>query len=86
MARRSKDRIIIDILVACQKPGMAKTHLVHQSNLNFKTVAPYMNLLTRKGLLAAVPGKTVIYITTPNGRRALKALRSIEEMMPERLD
>jgi hypothetical protein len=45
-----------------------------------------MDLLTRKGLLAAVPGKPVICITTQNGRHALKALKAIEEMMPERPD
>jgi hypothetical protein len=49
---------------------------------------PYLDLLTRGGLLETVPGESTIYIykTTAKGRKALKALRAIEEIIPERLD
>ena len=86
MPRRSTDQIIAQILEVCLQPGVAITKVVYQSNLNFKTAKPYLNLLTGRGLLEAVPGKLTIYKTTLKGKRALKALRAIEEMMAERLD
>jgi predicted transcriptional regulator len=54
--------------------------------LNFKTALPYLDLLTRGGLLETVPGESTIYIykTTAKGRKALKALRAIEAIIPER--
>jgi len=84
MLRRSKDKIIADILEICLMPGAAKTQVVYQANLNFKTILPYLDLLTRGELLEAVPGKSTIYKTTAKGEMALKALRAIEEIIPER--
>jgi len=88
MPRRSTDQIIAQILEICLKPGLAKTNVVYRANLNFKTAMPYLDLLTRGGLLETVPGKSTIYIykTTAKGRKALKALRAIEKIIPERLD
>jgi len=83
MPRRSTDQIIADI---CLMPGVAITKVVYQANLNFKTAAPYLDLLTRGELLEAVPGRSTIYKTTAKGKKALKALRTIEEIIPERLD
>ncbi len=88
MRRRSTDQIIADILEICLKTGVAKTNVVYRTNLNFKTAMPYLDLLTRGGLLETVPGESTIYIykTTAKGRKALKALRAIEEIIPKRLD
>jgi len=86
MPRRSTDQIIADILEVCLKPGVAKTNVVYRANLNFKTAMPYLDLLTGRGLLEAVPGRSTIYKTTAKGKMALKALRAIEEIIPERLD
>ena len=88
MPRRSTDQIIAQILEICLKPGVAKTNVVYRANLNFKTAMPYLDLLTRGGLLETVPGESTIYIykTTTKGRKALKALRAIEKIIPERLD
>ena len=86
MPRRSRDEIIADILEVCLKPGVAKTQVVRQANLNFKTILPYLDLLTSGGLLEAVLGKSTIYRTTAKGRKALRAHRAIEEIIPERLD
>ena len=88
MPRRSTDQIIADILEICLKPGVAKTNVVYRANLNFKTAMPYLDLLTRGGLLEAVPGESTIYIykTTAKGRKALKVLRAIEKIIPGRLD
>jgi len=82
MLRRSKDKIIADILEICLMPGMAKTKFVYQANLNFKSAASYLDLLTRGKLLEAIPGKPTIYKTTSKGKKALKAIRAIEVMMP----
>ncbi len=86
MLRRSTDKIIAEILEICLMPGVAKTKVVYQANLNFKTAASYLDLLTRGELLEAVPGKYTIYKTTAKGKTALKALRAVEEIIPERLD
>jgi len=86
MLRRSKDKIIADILEICLMPGVAKTQVVYQANLNFKMIRPYLDLLTRGELLEAVPGKSTTYKTTSKGKKALKSLRAIEEIIPERLD
>ena len=86
MLRRSTDQIIAQILEICLKPGVTKTNVVYRAILNFNTAMPYLDLLTGRGLLDAVPGKSTIYKTMPNGWKALKALSSIEDMMPERLD
>ena len=86
MPPRSTDQIIAKILETCLKPGVTKTYVVYQSNLNFKRVMPYLNLLTGRGLLEMVPGKFKIYKTTPKGKRALKALNAIEKMVAERLE
>ena len=86
MPRRSTDQIIAQILEICLKPGVAKTNVIYRANLNFKTAMPYLDLLTRGKLLEAVPGKSTIYKTTAKGRKALKALRAIDEIIPDRLD
>ena len=86
MRRRSKDEIIADILEVCLMPEITKNKIVHQANLNFETIPPYLDLLTRGRLLEAVPSRFTIYKTTPKGEMALKALRAIEEIIPERLD
>ena len=86
MPRRSKDEIIADILEVCLMPEITKTKIVRQANLNFETIPPYLDLLARGGLLEAVTGRFTIYKTTPKGEMALKALRAIEEIIPERLD
>ena len=86
MPPRNTDQIIAQILEICLKPGVNKTHVVYQSNLNFKRVVPYLSLLTGRGLLEMVPGKFAIYKTTPKGKRALKAFSAIEKMVAKRLE
>jgi len=86
MPPRNKDQIIAQILEICLKPGVTKTHVVYQSNLNFKSVMPYLSLLIGSGLLEMVQGEFAIYKTTPKGKRALKAFSAIEKMVAERLE
>jgi predicted transcriptional regulator len=86
MPRRRKDQLIAKILEICQHPGMVKTRIVYQANMNFKSADPYMDQLTRMGLLEVAPGTYSIYKTTPKGKSTLEALRKIEKNIPEFID
>ena len=86
MLRRSKEKIIAQILEVCLQSGVTITKVVYRANLNFRMAMPYLDLLTSGRLLEAAPGKSTIYKTTPKGKMALKALSAIEAMMPERLE
>ena len=62
MMRRSRNRIISEILDVC-RTGSNKTRIVYKANLNFNTVNPYMDLLIKNNLLEVKPGKNVLYET-----------------------
>ena len=49
-ARRSTDQIIAQILEICLMPGVAKTRMVYQANLNFDRLCLNLSLLTGRGL------------------------------------
>lgn len=78
MPKRGKDQIIAKILKTCQGDGANKTRVVYQANLNFQAANPYLELLTKNGLLEAVPGKSLIYKTTQKGEEVLKILKVVE--------
>jgi len=44
--KRSKDMIISQILDICIN-GASKTRIVYQANLNFRTINPYLEMLTK---------------------------------------
>ena len=66
--RRSKEQIMIKILSLCERERN-KTAIVYQANLNFRTAAPYLELLLNKGYLKEENGK---YITSRAGEEVLK--------------
>lgn len=74
--KRSRDVIISQILDICSK-GASKTRIVYQANLNFKTINPYLDLLTKNGLLDVKKEQTLIYETTPRGLDLLDSFRQI---------
>jgi predicted transcriptional regulator len=76
--KRSKDQLISQILTSCQGEGAGKTRIVYQVGLNFRTINPYLSLLTKKGHLEAAQGDRPIYRTTPKGEQALGHLREVE--------
>jgi len=85
MPRRSKDKIIAQILEVCRMPpGVIKTKIVYQVNMNFNTIRPYLDLLIKNGLIEATPTKYPIYKTTAKGEMALDRLRALDEKIPER--
>lgn len=80
--KRSKDIIISQILDICTT-GASKTRIVYQANLNFRTVNPYIELLSKNGLIEAAHGQTVYYKTTPKGLKILKEFKHIQNELPE---
>lgn len=77
--KRSKHTIISQILEICDG-GASKTRIVYQANLNFKTVNPYIELLTRNGLIESKSGRIVLYKTTNKG---LKLQENFKQMHSE---
>jgi predicted transcriptional regulator len=81
--KRSKDAIISQILDVCTD-GASKTRIVYQSNLNFRTVIPYIDILIRNELLEATTrNSSVLFTTTPKGARLLKDFKNIQSVIPE---
>lgn len=77
--KRSRDLIISNILKICID-GASKTKIVYQANLNFRTVRPYIELLTSKGMInAKTESKIVIYETTARGLELLDNFKQIQD-------
>jgi predicted transcriptional regulator len=75
--KRSRDAIIARILNICIN-GASKTRIVYQANLNFRTINPYLDLLTKNGLVNVENEHIIIYKTTPKGLDLLDNFRQIE--------
>ncbi|MGD0954022.1 MAG: winged helix-turn-helix domain-containing protein [Methanotrichaceae archaeon] len=75
--KRSRDMIISQILDICIN-GASKTRIVYQANLNFRTINPYIELLTKNGLINVKKEQTIIYKTTPKGLDLLDNFKQIQ--------
>ena len=75
--KRSKHMIISQILDICDG-GASKTRIVYQANLNFRTVNPYIELLTKNGLIESKSGRTILYETTDKGLKLRENLNQID--------
>ena len=53
--KRYRDQILCRILEICAGGGN-KTQIVYNSNMNFHTVVPYLELLVRNGLAERTEG------------------------------
>jgi predicted transcriptional regulator len=82
MVKRSRDMIISQILGICSN-GASKTRIVYQANLNFRTVNPYIDLLTKNGLIDVKKGPTVLYETTQKGVELLENFKQIQNELSE---
>jgi predicted transcriptional regulator len=80
--KRSKDAIISRVLDICLN-GASKTKIVYQANLNFRTVIPYIELLTKNELLESSRNSVILYKTTPKGVRLLEEFKCIQNLLPE---
>ena len=69
--------IISQILDICIK-GASKTRIVYQANLNFRTINPYLDLLTKNGLINVKKEQNLIYETTPRGLDLLDNFKQIQ--------
>jgi predicted transcriptional regulator len=78
--KRNREEIISQILNVCMD-GAIKTRVVYQSNLNFKTVEPYLYLLVKNNLLEVQHGKKKLYETTKKGENLLKAMDSVNRLV-----
>ena len=75
--KRSRDMIISQILDICIN-GASKTRIVYQANLNIRTINPYIELLTKNGLINVKKEQTIIYKTTPKGLDLLDNFKQIQ--------
>ena len=78
--KRSRDVIISQILDICTK-GASKTRIVYQANLNFRTINPYLDLLTKNGLINVKKEQNLIYETTPRGLDLLDNFKQIQSQL-----
>ncbi len=82
--RRSKDRIILEILGICVD-GENITRIVYRANTNFTTIRAYLDMLIKNGLVEPLPqGSPTLYKTTQKGiqvRNRLKMLHDELEVM-----
>ena len=77
--KRSRDIIISKILDICTA-GAYKTRIVYQANLNFRTVNPYLELLTKNGMInAQKESNPVVYETTSKGLALLQNYKQIHD-------
>ena len=82
--KRYKDQILLQILQLCAEGGSAsKTQIVYGAGLNFRTVIPYLELVTRNGLVEIQEGKVPRYKTTAKGKKALGYMRELRNMIQE---
>jgi predicted transcriptional regulator len=78
LMKRSRDIIISKILDICAR-GAHKTRIVYQANMNFRTVNPYLELLTKNGMInAKKEGNLVVYETTTRGLALLDNYKQIQ--------
>jgi predicted transcriptional regulator len=66
--KRYRDQILCRILEICAG-GAIKTQIVYESGLNFHTVVPYLELITRNGLAERIEGGVPRYKTTARGAK-----------------
>ena len=82
MMKRSKHVIDPQILDIC-KDGACKTKIVYQSNLNFRTANPYIDLLIKNNLLEVGQGKNVLHETTDICKNLLDDFKQINSQLSE---
>ncbi|HSD58756.1 MAG TPA: winged helix-turn-helix domain-containing protein [Methanotrichaceae archaeon] len=80
--KRSKYQIISQILDICVG-GACKTKIVYQANLNFRTINPYIDLLTKNGLIKASMGRNVSYETTNRGMKLIDDFKQMNSKLSE---
>lgn len=78
--KRSKQEIIAQILEVCLE-GSSKTRIVYQVNLNFRTINPYLDILTKKELVEVNGSEQKLYKTTLKGLDLLDAIKKVNSSL-----
>ncbi len=86
LLRRSKGRIIYQILSLCKNEGTGKTRIVYASNLNFANANEYLHILIKNGVIEVGPEKVKLYKTTQKGIELLLYFKAIQQLVPEICD
>jgi predicted transcriptional regulator len=73
---------VSDILNVCAF-GANKTKIVYQANLNFKTINPYLDFLTKNGLLDLISGPNKVYKTTSKGAELMQSFKLVHDELSE---
>ncbi len=71
--KREKIEIIIEILELCNS-GVPKTYLVFKSNLNFKSVNSFLDIMEERGFIER---RTSKFWTTNKGRVFLEQAKEV---------
>lgn len=80
-SKRNLNVVTAQILEICTE-GAGKTRVVYQANLNSTTGTQYLNDLTQRGYIEAIPeGSRYIYKTTPKGMELREKLDQFKSMM-----
>ena len=86
LMKRSRDMIMSKILNVCID-GACKTKIVYQANLNFRTVGPYIKLLTSRGMInATTKSNLVVYETTARGLWLLNNFKQIQNGLSQGME
>lgn len=79
--RRSKMRIIADILRHAQRPAK-KTHIMYECNLSFNQLEHYLIFLKKRALIRRkIDNGLIIYQTTNDGQKFLEKYSSIAQLL-----
>lgn len=76
--RRSKDRIILEVLSICAD-GENITRIVYRANTNFTTIRAYLDMLIKNDLVESVQGSPILYKTTQKGLLVRNRLKMLQE-------
>lgn len=76
--RRSKDRIILEVLSICAD-GENITRIVYRANTNFTTIRAYLDMLIKNDLVELVQGSPILYKTTQKGLLVRNRLKMLQE-------
>lgn len=80
--KRYKDQIFCGILEACAE-GRAR-RIVYAFGLNFHTVIPHLELITRNGLVEKSDSKVSLHRISFRGEEALEHMQELWRMISER--
>lgn len=83
MNRRSKTRIMVDMLILIKKRGgkVIPTHILYGANLSYKRMKQYLSALLQNGFIEKLNEENrVYYKLTEKGQKFIKEFKKIEQI------